>query len=629
MTQKSDPLGKNTTYTYDALGRPATCTDALGTVRSFQYDAVGQIIRMSSGADTLNYDYDAVGRLTSTQGLEKSYDAAGRVTRCVSGQTTYDLTWNSKGQLVAVTLTPGGLTITYAYDPTTGRIASVSDSENLGSADFTYDAAGRVTAISRKNGISSTFSYDPGTGQITGLREGDFTDLNFTLDSLGRVTALNGTLPLEPGEHLTSLDESHTVNAMDQITDTGYSYDAAGRLLTTPDLSLTWNGFSRLTGINDAVYTYDGLSRILSSILEGTTTHYSYCDTVGGQIPLRIHNNDLEWIQVSVPGWGLVYSISKTSGGESVAYYHTDRRGSTLAVTDPAGEVTHRFAYTPYGRLLADASNPTDSCPPFLFLGHYGCHTLPGTDALYRHGARAYLPAVGQFVSPEPQWPDITDPARLNIYNYAASDPVNYVDFNGLMFSLNTNMSAIQTSGQLQKTQFNLSKTFERLLRRRQPINHVNDAVGIQKGQRLTARIKRFHQNEGGLKNNKGYRGDLRKYSRAKNEWVVLNASTDVAPPDRKKRQLLYQAPNRSGMAVESDYKEPKEPDWIAEAKERYKNRYPANKRIFSNAKNQWIELHASNDAPDHKKKQMLNFSNPALQRQNSCGGTQVPVFKR
>gem|GEM_PF-2832961 len=440
LTRQIDPLGGATTYAYDALGRMEGRTDASGAVRNFEYDAADRLTRTASGGDALTYSYDANGRMTRTRGIELAYDALSRVTRCVSGDTTYDLAWNAKGQLTRLSRTPGDLVLTYTYDATTGNILSVSDSKGLGSATFTYDAAGRVTRIARKNGISSTFAYSAATGGITRITEGDFTDATYTLDTLGRVVALDGVLPLDPGDCLAPLDEVHTVNAMSQATDDGYAYDAAGRLVATPDLTLAWDGLSRLAGVNDATYAYDGSGRLISAALGGSETLYSYCGTVDTQIPLRIHNDDIEWIQVVMPGWGLVYSIRVTSEGESVAYYHTDRRGSVVAVTDAAGSVTHRFAYTPYGRLLTDENADPPAAeparPPFLFLGHYGCHALPGTDLLYRHGARAYLPAAGRFASPEPEWPSIGNPALLNVYNYAASEPVNLVDYNGLDYTM-------------------------------------------------------------------------------------------------------------------------------------------------------------------------------------------------
>ena len=72
--------------------------------------------------------------------------------------------------------------------------------------------------------------------------------------------------------------------------------------------------------------------------------------------------------------------------------------------------------------------------PPFQYLGRFGCHWVEGTDDLYRHGVRYYHPETGTFISPEPHWPDLLNPERLNIYNYAASDPVNAVDFDGYAY---------------------------------------------------------------------------------------------------------------------------------------------------------------------------------------------------
>ena len=41
------------------------------------------------------------------------------------------------------------------------------------------------------------------------------------------------------------------------------------------------------------------------------------------------------------------------AGGNAVSYFHFDRVGSTLALTDAAGTVTDAYAYSAYGILVA------------------------------------------------------------------------------------------------------------------------------------------------------------------------------------------------------------------------------------------------------------------------------------
>jgi len=309
-----------------------------------------------------------------------------------------------------------------------------------------------------------------------------------------------------------------------------------------------------------------------------------------------------------VPGWGLAYSIRTTSGDRSVAYYHTDRRGSTLAVTDPAGEVTHRFAYTPYGRLLADASNSSPSCPPFLFLGHYGCHTLPGTDALYRHGARAYMPETGRFVSPEPEWPDIANPNRLNIYNYAYSDPINFIDYSGFDGTWDLmNPEERKIKNEIENIEFEIYLTgkisFNDLL---EPSNAFNRGIWNNVfGSDLAKEVglHRLGLDEQGL--------------------ITLDnfAQRVIAHPeqfypqsfDPQDDEYNYDYDTINSLSITEEAKKLRKA--IAKARIELKNRRPE----FLRKKIRLIM----------KKNKLLIIRNPALQTQNSCGGTQVPVFKR
>lgn len=79
-----------TQYSYDALGRPILLTDALGHIRTWQYDALGRLIQSSDvhAPDDITYGvrqytYDALGRVSLYENAngEKvfyTYDALGR-----------------------------------------------------------------------------------------------------------------------------------------------------------------------------------------------------------------------------------------------------------------------------------------------------------------------------------------------------------------------------------------------------------------------------------------------------------------------------------------------------------------------------------------------------------------------
>src|SRR5690606_29600614 len=98
-----------------------------------------------------------------------------------------------------------------------------------------------------------------------------------------------------------------------------------------------------------------------------------------------------------------------------------DHLGSVRLVVDAdTGEVLQELRYGPFGEVLVD-TNP--GFQPFGFAG--GLYD-PDT-GLVRFGARDYDPEVGRWTSKDP----IGLSGGVNVYVYAANDPVNLVDTTG------------------------------------------------------------------------------------------------------------------------------------------------------------------------------------------------------
>ena len=102
-----------------------------------------------------------------------------------------------------------------------------------------------------------------------------------------------------------------------------------------------------------------------------------------------------------------------TKGG--LMYYHTDRLGSPVAITDRHGEPVARYAWDAYGRAMAGVFEPYNS------VGFSG-KMRDGTTGLTYFGARWYDADSGRFMSRDP----IRD--GWNWYAYVGGDPGNYVD---------------------------------------------------------------------------------------------------------------------------------------------------------------------------------------------------------
>ena len=115
---------------------------------------------------------------------------------------------------------------------------------------------------------------------------------------------------------------------------------------------------------------------------------------------------------------------------DGIRWLHADALGSTDCVTGRDGGVRAAFAYWPNGEIRAAIGDPAAE---WNFAGK----ELDGETGLHHFEARAMLARFGSFASPDPlglDFPDdwIGDPLNLNLYAYAARNPMAFVDPTGL-----------------------------------------------------------------------------------------------------------------------------------------------------------------------------------------------------
>jgi YD repeat-containing protein len=157
-------------------GRLIRSTDTSDNSIVLMYDGPRlTVIQDMASQQELRLQYALVNGVTRLQRLETralTEDASGHATATLGpalrqAESTYD----SVGRLITITrdLTPadgnmadGAVFVTnYAYDATTRRIVSVTQSDGV-SVFFTYDAAGRVSTVKDQSGATSAqlvFTY--------------------------------------------------------------------------------------------------------------------------------------------------------------------------------------------------------------------------------------------------------------------------------------------------------------------------------------------------------------------------------------------------------------------------------------------------------------------------------------
>lgn len=367
LAQVVDPTGAETSYAYDAGGRPVrtegprsgqvevrtytpagrleVVTDAVGAVTRYVYDAAGRAVSVTDADGTphaaaTRSTYDGAGRVvasTSAAGLTTTftYDRAGRVvTETAPGGRVTRRAWTPRGELASET-DPGGGVVSYSYD-LAGNLTGVTDALGNPTA-YGYDARGNRISRSDALGGVETWAYDA-ADRPTSHR-----------GPLGHVLATRAYDPL--GRLATTTDASgRTENRI---------YDRAGRLVRQ-----SWaNGAETLVRTR----AWDPAGRLIGVTGPGGTTTYS-------------HDDGSNVVSVDAPGT------------ERDLSYAWDLAGRRSAVTHPDGAVV-RSTYDPLGR-LATVAHPTLGTTTYAWDpdGRLRSEDLPGDG---NDRTWAYDPATG------------------------------------------------------------------------------------------------------------------------------------------------------------------------------------------------------------------------------------------
>jgi RHS repeat-associated protein len=412
-TVYSDGLG-GVTNVYDAFNRLVASTDEAGT-NVFVYDANSRLIR-SDGPwdnDTVTYSYDALGQRTTVavlggQPVTYSYDSLNRLSAVRVNDSSYSYSYAGGSQLVQRLDRPNGSYTTYAYD-SLNRLVDLANAQAGGQIvnefSYTYNAEDLRDTETISNGLATAFS---GSQLIT-------TTCN----------ELNQLVTLAPAGQLFAYDPDG--NMIQGYTPAGSlfsaRYDAANHLK-----SLVYtNGGVVLS--NEYIYTGNGFLARWRQFQDGALAG----DTLfvrAGHLPLQERGSDGTVARQYAWGLGLDGGVGGlldlAQAGQHYSYLY-DGIGNVTALLDAAQTASVRYAYEPFGALIATDGSLDQ---PMRF----STKLLDSNAGLSYFGHRFYSVAVARWLTRDPAGEAEGD----NLYEFVRDSPINYIDPQGLSIWLCT-----------------------------------------------------------------------------------------------------------------------------------------------------------------------------------------------
>ena len=164
---------KHTYATYDMLGRMTTSTDGKGNTTEYTYNGLNQVLNKkvpfavdNSGNmqyTNYTYSYDALGNLereSVTSGITNTYeyDYKGNVTKATSGEQTVDYVYDAVGNIIEYKTADGSQVHKYQYD-VFNNVKKYTDA--IGNSEtYTYDNNQDMIKKVDRNGNAVKYTYD-------------------------------------------------------------------------------------------------------------------------------------------------------------------------------------------------------------------------------------------------------------------------------------------------------------------------------------------------------------------------------------------------------------------------------------------------------------------------------------
>jgi RHS repeat-associated protein len=407
-TQATEQSGATTKCTYASTGPnqfvPSSCTDDLGHILNYTYDAnnnlqtvsgtvngqtqtpvnlsynapngalAGTVAQSVDGNNNKTlYQYNSLGQIITTTppaiappaaplgNTTNTYDFAGRVHSTTDGAgrtTTYTYDGDDR-TLTSVTAGGGGgtTTLTYTYDGN-GNETSVTDPS--GKTTYTPDAANRLVRELRPDGTAAVYGFDE-DDNLTSLNDGINDIESFTYDAADRLHTVTATTATGPETWTYAYQYTSPPSLAMQLTGTTIT-DPTGIVeqdtLSNGQLTaITYTGTSGvLTSFN---YNYTLPSSVVSDLVQSRTTQDGTATTYGYDTFDRLTSAVSTVAGSQTASYQYTYDGAgnrtiQIANGTTTSYAYN--AGNELSSATPHGGAARAFTYDGAGDQLRDST---------------------------------------------------------------------------------------------------------------------------------------------------------------------------------------------------------------------------------------------------------------------------------
>ncbi|MES2019200.1 MAG: RHS repeat-associated core domain-containing protein [Pseudomonadota bacterium] len=374
VSQGSGADLRESSYTYNAAGLPATFTDALQRTTAYSYDEVGRIKTVTlPGQLPISVDYDANGNpiLVTPPGRPQhgfgynNNDLADTYTPPATGiaLTSTKFTYNLDKQPLSVTR-PDGLTLNYLYDDF-GRLRSKI--APTGSTIYAYEpSTARLASITAPGEIVLDYSYDGALPTEVHLNGPVVGTLNIGYDNFLRtsVIGVNGDSISYQYDDDGMLSNAGALNLVRDTATGALKGSNLGQIGTsqTYDSYAQLHSFTAKYGsvvIFDEAYALDKIGRMAEKTvtIAGNSNIYKYAYDPAGRLAnvtkdgstIGTFTYDDNGNRVLAYGISAVYDAQDRLTNLGDAIYSYSDNGELKAIT--AGDQITGFDYDVFGNL--------------------------------------------------------------------------------------------------------------------------------------------------------------------------------------------------------------------------------------------------------------------------------------